>query len=503
MKELLELTEILSKNAPQKIEVLDQQSLRKSSSKYAAFWEGLQQRLFQNDAEAAVVLYGTPVADDRYRQFKSRFKRKLLNTFFFLDAYQAQTGDLDTTLGFCRRQLVLVQLLKTHGALHAAVVEAVQIQSLALKHSLAGIVVQTAAVLREIYALQGNKKEFETQHQLIEQFQPRWNAEIQAEGCLQSIRLACHGTPRLSDAQAAQVAQWCDELLSLTEQFDLPIVSLAAFEAWMLRFETEGNYQALEETGAQADNWLAQHPAWAGKDNMLRFALLRLRAALYNLNFKTGRAIAEQALKMPRLTPNDRMAVMELLLLLSIHTDSLLHVFAVYKEATEHKAFQKTTAELEAKWHIFTVYVHLLMRLKPMSQQLMLSQKKKAFDVESFMQASIPLESRQENQTILLAVAQIVFLLQAKLFDQAAEQIEWLGNLANTLRYKEDFARQAAFIKLLNQLRLNNFKVQGLKKTEAPLRTLHEIPFRYNGQLHHLEVIPYPKLWELILSLLS
>lgn len=503
MKELLELAEILSKNAPQKIEVLDQQSLRKSSSKYAAFWEGLQQRLFKNDAEAAVVLYGISVTDDRYRQFKSRFKRKLLNTFFFLDTYQPQTGDLDVTLKFCQRQLALTHLLKTHGALHAAVVEATQIQTLALKYRLSSIVVQTASVLREIYALQGHKKEFEAQQSLIEEFHLQWNAEIQAEGHLQSIRLICQAAPWLSENQAAQVAQWCDQLLSLTEQFDAPMVSLAAFEAWMLRFGMEGNYQAVEETGVQVENWLAQHPAWASKDNTLRFALLRLRAALHNLDFKTGRAIAEQAFKITRLTFQDRLALLELLLLLSIHTDSLLHVFAVYKEAVEHKAFSKITAEHETKWHIFTVYVHLLTRLKPMNQELILSQKRKAFKVEDFMHAALPLEPKQENQTILLAVAQITLLLQAKLFDKAAEQIEWLSNLANTLRQKEAFARQTAFIKLLNQLRLNNFQATGLKKTEAPLRTLREIPFRYNGQLFYLEVIPYPKLWEMILKLLS
>ncbi len=503
MKELLEMAEILGKNAPSKIEVLDQQSLRRSSSKYAAFWEGLQQHLFKNDTEAAVVLYGTPIADDRYRQFKSRFKRKLLNTFFFIDPYQPQTGSFDAALKFCNRQLALVHLLKTHGATHTAIVEATQIQALALKYRLSGMVVQSASLLREIYALQGSKKEFDAQQSLIEAFYPHWNAEIQAEGYLQSIRLVCYGTPRLAEAQTAQVVLWCDELLSLTEQFDTPIVSLAAFEAWMLRFEAEGNYQAMEETGLQAENWLVQNPTWASKDNMLRFAMLRLRTALHTLDFKTGRAIAEQALKISHLTPDDHLVLMELLLLLSIRTDSLLHVFAVYKEAIEYKYFSKITAEHEAKWNIFTVYVHLLKQLNSVNQQIVLFQKRKAFVVEDFMSASIPFEPRQENKTILLAVAQIAFLLRAKLFDKAAKQIEWLGSLINTLRHKEDFARQAAFIKLLNQLRLNNFNTAGLKKTEVPLRTLHEIPFRYNGRLQYLEVIPYPKLWEMILKLLS
>ncbi len=500
MKELLEIAQLLSKKKLSKIEAFDLHSIKQPHNKFLAFFDGLQKREFQSDEEAARFLYKATPADDRYRQLKSRFKRRLLNTFFFLDVNQPKTGDLQTARNYCYRQLSLIHLLRAHGAVQSAAGEALQVQQIALKYLFADVVISTAAILRDISADAGDEKNFHTQQGLILQHQPLREAELHGEGLLQTIRLAYWSNEVGARNLLPGIHAYCDELLHYTELFQAPVISLNAFEAWMLRFELDGDFAAAGEVGLQAEQYLKKHPHWQSREKALFFALGRLRAAMHLKDFNKGRAVAESAFRL--LTPNsqERHELMELYLLLSIHSDSILHAFAIYKDAMEHKSANQTKDEQKQKWEIFDAYVHLLMELRPVSQQFVLSQKKKRFKVETFLDTPIPFLPQKENQTILVAVAQIVFLLHNKNLNAASRQIEWLFNLSRTLKRKEILKRQTIFIHLLHQLQVSEFRPSVMKKQDALVQELKATPLRYRGQLHNLEVIPYEKLWEMVLG---
>jgi len=55
-------------------------------SKFNEFYDGLVSERFVDDEQAADFLYDTTPLDDKYRQLKSRFSKRLLNTLFFLDS---------------------------------------------------------------------------------------------------------------------------------------------------------------------------------------------------------------------------------------------------------------------------------------------------------------------------------------------------------------------------------------------------------------------------------
>ena len=85
MKHILEIAKIVTKKKVKKIEIFDDYSLSQKSSKFNDFYEAVVNDKFETDEQAAEYLYGSPSTDDKYRQLKSRFKKRLLNTLFFLD----------------------------------------------------------------------------------------------------------------------------------------------------------------------------------------------------------------------------------------------------------------------------------------------------------------------------------------------------------------------------------------------------------------------------------
>ena len=85
MKNLIEIAKIVTKRKVKKIEIFDEHSLKYKNSKFNDFYEALTANKYKNDRDAATHLYNTTPTDPKYRQLKSRFRKRLLNTLFFLD----------------------------------------------------------------------------------------------------------------------------------------------------------------------------------------------------------------------------------------------------------------------------------------------------------------------------------------------------------------------------------------------------------------------------------
>lgn len=503
MKDLLEITQILDKKKISKIEILDQYSLRQPNNLFARMYHGLYKEKFETDEQAAQELYQSPPTDARYRQLKSRFRKRLLNTFFFLDPNLSQLSGRTAALYSCRRNLALVHILTINGATETALTEALQIQNMAIRFGFPEMVVSSALIIREIYAGLNDEKNFSRQDKLIEEYEAIRHAEQRSEQHIQSIRLFYRSFEAEKHDKLSEISAKCDELLQLSEKYSAPLIHFNAFEAWMLRFELEGDFAAAADVAEQAEDFLKKQTTHYDDDKLKLFTIGRLRAALHNRDFKKGRAFAESAFRLIRPHDPERLQLMEFYLLLSIHTDSILHAFAVYREAVEHKQFQFAPEAEQDKWRIFTPYMHLLMELRPVQQQFVISQKRKDFKMEEFVESPVPYLPQKENQTILIAVAQVMFFFHVRNLTAAGRQIVWLHKLAHNLAKKGAYPRQCAFINLLHELHKNEYRPPSGKRCDKFLEALSRHPFRYRGQLQDLEIIPYEKLWEMALGLVA
>ncbi|MCC6723817.1 MAG: hypothetical protein IT258_04865, partial [Saprospiraceae bacterium] len=84
MKNLLEVSRIIANKKVRRIEVFDASILDNKSSKFTEFYVALMADRFKNDRDAASILYQCSPTDDKYRQLKSRFRKRLMNTLFFI-----------------------------------------------------------------------------------------------------------------------------------------------------------------------------------------------------------------------------------------------------------------------------------------------------------------------------------------------------------------------------------------------------------------------------------
>ncbi len=503
MKNLIEISKIVTKKKVRKIEIFDDHSLKHKNSKFNDFYEALMAGKFKNDRDAASFLYSCSPTDDKYRQLKSRFRKRLLNTLFFLDVNLPSTSNYDRAYYSSNKDWTLVKILLSNNAPHTAAALARQILTTALKYKFADVIVNCSRILRKYAAENGDEKNYEEYDAYSKQFQNVLDAEIRSEELYQRVIMNYYKVPMQQSDLKERIDTYCDALVGLSEIYDSPIVIYNMYLVWAYRYEMLRDFEAMLEVTAKAEKYIEENPLYYQSDKLATFQLKKMSAHLHLSDWKNGKINAEKCLHSFPTGSETWYTFMEYYLLLAIHTDNYVNAIAIYNEATSKSKFKKLSGVTKEKWKIFEVYLNFIIESVGSDNPVLAAQQKKTFRLSRFLNDSILYPKEQRIFTVLMVIAQILFLLEKKSYNAVAERIDRLKGYANRQLKKEEYHRAIQFIRLLQQLAKSDYKIENLGMIEKYYNKLVETPFFYSGAIHQFEVIPYEKLWNLILSRLK
>ena len=503
MKNLIEISKIVTKKKVRKIEIFDDHSLKHKNSKFNEFYEALMAGKFKNDRDAATFLYDCSPTDDKYRQLKSRFKKRLLNTLFFLDVNLPSASNYDRAYFSCNKDWTLVKILLSNDAPHTASSLAKQILTIALKFKFADVIVNCSRILRKYSAEQQNIKDYERYDQYSKQYQNVLDAEIRSEELYQRVIMNYHAKPIGENELKEKIDTYCDALVGLSEVYDSPVVYYNMFLVWAYRYEMLKDFNAMLEVCNRAETYIEENPTYYQDDKLATFQLKKMSAYLHLRDWKNGKINAEKCLQSFPAGSDPWFDFMEYYLLLAIHTDNWLNAMAIYTKATTHSKFKKLSFQIKEKWKIYDTYLNYIIESEGESNPVLKMQKKKAFRLSRFLNDPILYPKDQRVFTVLMVIAQILFFLEKKSYGAVTERTERLKSYANRQLKKEEYYRAIQFIRLLQQLSKADFQLSNLSNTEKYYTRLIETPFFFRGIISELEVIPYEKLWNMILQMIE
>ena len=503
MKNLIEISKIVTKKKVRKIEIFDDHSLKHKNSKFNEFYEALMAGKFKNDRDAATFLYSCSPTDDKYRQLKSRFRKRLLNTLFFLDVNLPSTSNYDRAYYSVNKDWTLVKILLSNNANHTAAALARQILTIALKFKFADVIVNCSRILRRYVAELGDEKNYEQYDEYSKIYQKVLDAEIQSEELFQ--RVIMNYLKPLSKTQELQqkIDKYCNDLVSLSESFDSPVITYNMYLVWAYRFEMLSDFDAMLEVCNKAETYIEENPTFYQADKLATFQLKKMSAYLQLQDWKNGKINAEKCLQSFPEGSETWFTFMEYYLLLAIHTDNYINALAIFNKAYNHSKFKKLPTVWREKWKIYDIYLNYIIESHGEENPVLLTQRRKAFRLSRFLNDPILYPKDQRIFTVLLVIAQVLFFIEKNSYNQVTECIDRLKSYANRQLKKEEYFRAIQFIRLLQQLAKADFDVTNLSNTEKYYDRLIEKPFFYRGLLSELEIIPYEKLWNLILSRLK
>ncbi len=503
MKHLIEISKIVTKKKVRKIEIFDDHSLKHKNSKFNEFYEALMASKFKNDRDAATFLYDCSPIDDRYRQLKSRFRKRLLNTLFFLDVNLPSTSNYDRAYYSVNKDWTLVKILLANNANHTAASLARQILTIALKFKFADVIVNCSRILRRYVAESSNEKAYEEYDEYCKTYQNILDAEISSEELYQRVVMNyLKISPKNNDLQQ-QVDQYCNDLVSLSESFDSPVVTYNMYMVWALRYEMLSDFDAMLEVCNKAETYIEDNPLYYQDDKLAMFQMKKMSAYLQLQDWKQGKINAEKCLKSFPEGSDTWFTFMEYYLLLAIHTENYINAVAIFNKAFNHSKFRRLPAIVREKWKVFDIFINYIIESQGQDNPVLRSQRRKTFKPARFLNDPLNYPKDQRVFMVLLTIAQFLFFLEKNSFNRMTETIETLKTYANRQLKKEEYFRSIQFIRLLQQLAKAEFDVESLSNTEKYYDRLIQTPFFYRGLLPELEVIPYEKLWKIVLSRLK
>ncbi len=501
MKNLIEISKIVTKKKVRKIEIFDDYTLKHKNSKFNDFYEALMGGKFKNDRDASSFLYGCGPTDDKYRQLKSRFRKRLLNTLFFLDVNLPSTSNYDRAYYTVNKEWTLVKILLSNDANMTAASLARQILTISLRFNFADIIVNCCRILRKDAADKSDEKAFELYDQYIKQYANILDAEIRSEEFYQRVVINYYKPIVKTGVLREKIDTYCDALLSLSEIYESPVVIYNMYLVFAYRYEMFKEYEKVYETCLKAETYVNNNPTFNQEGKLFILYLKSLSAFIHLRDYNRGKAFAEKCLTQFPEGSESWLLFMEYYILLALHCGQYVHAFSIHAKAENNPKFKKLGAVAREKWYTYEVYLNLLAEIEQDPNSALYAYKKRNFRMNKFLNDPI-LHSRELRiVSIHQVIGQVLYYLNKRSYSACSERIERLKNYANKQLKKEDNFRTIQFIRLLQQLQKAGYKKSQLSNVDKYYNRLLKNPFSYRGLLQELEVIPYEKLWEIILKM--
>lgn len=497
MKHLIEIAKILTQKKVKRIDVFDASYLNQKSNKFTIFYDALVARKLKNDREAAALLYQSSPTDTRYRQLKSRFRRRLLNTLFFVDPDQPGVSDYDRAYFSCSKDWALISILMSNQAVLAAEALARQTLQTALQFKFSDLIVNCARVLRDFSAAAGKPSDFALFHELIETYSALLQAEIRAEALFLRCTNAIHAGEDFDPKESLQ------DLTDLADRHDSLLIKYHRYLAAIVLLEAKAEFQAALDLCNEAERYIEGQTGFFPEDKLLRFYIHKMAAMLHLRDYKLGKAAVEKYLSAFSEGSESWFLFMEFYFLLAMHTAQYIQAAAIAEKTTQHPRFKKYVLNHKEKWKIFEYYLAYVAQRQSQDFPAILQKGKNLSSAQPFPEEALSYHKDHRHSTAVWLILKALLLLEKNSLLKAQELIDQLRDFSGKyLKSEEDF-RIVQFVRLLQQVAKANFQRNALKNAEKYLEGLKIRTFQYSYPLSCQEVIPFEYLWEQVLEQLK
>ncbi len=505
MKNLIEISKVVTKKRISKIEIFDKTLLNRKDSKFNEFYEGLVNDKFANDEEAAMYLYNTSPLDDKYRQLKSRFSKRLLNTLFFLDSNDPSFSDYHRANYTCNKNWAQIRILLNSGARHAAIKIASKTLAVAISYKFSDIILNCSRILMSNASLSGNDKEYEEFAELTTKALKNLEEEIRAEEMYQRLTIN-FATSAVSANELSHIAdKYYEEVTKLCQTSDSFQLHFLKYQIGILNTQIKNNYKQTIKICEEAEQYLEKNPNFNQKIKLANLALIKISSYLQLRDYENGRKNAEKCLDLVQEGSNNWFVFLEYYFLLAMHTENYINAAAIYIKVINHPRFIYTNEERKEKWKIFEAYINYIFETENLDRELLSNDPaKRKFRLLKFLNEVPNFTKDKKGYNVSILVIQIIYMLEKGEYTNIINRSEAMNVYCSRYLRKDDSYRSSLFLKMLLTLVKEDFGYERTKQmAHKYLRKMQEGDPEGNTSVNEWEIIPYEILWEKVLNRLK
>lgn len=500
MESIIELVNLLSRNKLDQIDLIGSNS----DSLTNKLFEAIKSNDVSTDAEAADLLYSSEPNSYKYRKLKSRFRKKLLSSLFFIDTSKAYSLEIERAFHQCVKNYAAVSLLITKAARKTAVelVEKSLIE--ANKYEFTEIAFAFCRILANHYGqIEKNESKYIKYTNLLNEKLETLNAEILAEKIIyQTLSKSLDTKSKNEFYNSPEFKENVSSIKKIIDKYSTHTFLRNAYKVLFLNHIYNNEYVKLIDLTNKAVTRIESKP-YETKNIRFSFHLYSILGNLQTSNYQAAREICKEYVKTFNEGSYNWFVSNYYYFISCMHDNEYNLSYKITYNIKSNKNFDKLPSGFRQNWLVNEAYIQFLAETGKINSDK-IKDTKSNFRIYRFLN-EIPIYSKDKRGlNISILIVHVLFLLHKNKKGEIIDRVDALNQYCHRYLRKDETYRSNCFIKMLLQAPKADFnKIRTKRYAEKYYEKLLENPIDISEQGVEIEIIPYEILWDITLELLD
>ena len=398
---------------------------------------------------------------------------------------------------WCRRQMILAEMLLTHHLHHHTEKILLKVSKQAENLLFYHILEESWLLLRQVYLLKGEAKKIALYDEKVTALTQQKQRINQASGCYERLQVQANSTIARSE-RLAQQAQHSAALIArwLAEKHD-PFLELYSYRIRTIAYTNHPDTRALQTLIQEESAFIKKHKRFRNRIYLVEIYLNRIYLCQAKGNLPSARRYAERLLTFQHLPWNLSIALREKAFIVYMRRGEYDRAGEVLRQTTQTSQTSRPSPFQTSQWYLREAYLHYaLVRTHREADASRLAPRfSNKISMPEFDRQTLPLVSDKQGYQVQVLIMKTLLLLQQgkKDWEHHAKSLKMYYQ--RHLTDLED-TKTKLFFRMVIQAAVVHFDSHKIhQQTHALVQELEALPRHFQEKQ---ELIPYPVLWEMI-----
>lgn len=505
MQNLIEIVQLLSARQIKSLEIFHPDTIKDDDSQYAKFYRNIEGGVYSNDEDAARDLYNAPPSDKRYQMLKSRVRKRLLNSLFFLDMHPPITTRIGEAHYEAAKTMIQASYLDKYGAVHAGAELAKKNLARAREIQMTEVEIFQTKLLKRYTSFHGDNKEHKQLSVELTKLIEVYSREVQAENFYDEILSELKKTAARETSIAEKLIQYIGQVDYWRKTHDRFVLHKYYYFLRIYQLQFQKNFKQTVEVCNEFEKLLLSQEKFYQKNIHIWIASSRLYCSIHLRDLQGGSFHAEQYKSLCSEQTQQWSNYVDLHFLHAMQSQKWALALDLYNSAINSRHITNASEHTKEKWRIYKAYFDYTMLHVGRADEIKDdSTIKSTEDLENFVRELPTYSKDKRGFYVSIIIVQILFMLEWGNIDGIIDRIESIKRYIGRYLRRPEYHRSYCFMKLLLIMEKKNFDPVAVRA--AGKRYYEKLTPSDNqdmSALDTLEIIPLDDLWVNILRTLE
>ena len=499
MKDLMELSQIVTKTKLNTLELPG--ILGHKNSKLQQFYDLILDGRFREDEDASLFFYAKEKVDPAYQKLRKTLKDRLTNLLFLIDLDAPAYTDRQKAYYECYKEWAAAKILYGKSARIAATSLSRKILKIVRKYEFTELKVDICHTLRLYYGtIEGDVKMFQQYNEEFNASVQLWLEENRAEELYIMLIIGFINSKSTKKDFQETAKAYHQQLLPALEKFDSHQLHFYTRLIEVAIYTSVNDYVNTLKVCTEAIAFFEQKE-FTANTALNVFQYEKLICYLQLRQFDEAITTADLCLNYLEEGTFNWFKLYELYFLVYMHSACYACAAEKLKTALEHPAFNKLPENIQETWKIFEAYIFFLETIGLLENNGTEGPQHKNFRMTKFLNEMRVFSKDKQGMNIPILMLEILMAIGKKQYSELIDRLEAIDKYRRRYLNGTEIERTNLFLKMLLQLPKNGFQKDLIvTKTQDYLKALDVLPIEIANQAHEIEIIPYEKLWQIVLT---